>query len=427
MAESPGTKLRRTREEKDLSIEKISEDLHIRIKYLRALEADNLDAIPSLPQARGFLRSYANYLGLTPEHILDEKKKKVQPTPAPAPVDESADESFDSSFVHLIFNEIGDALRQRRDILGLSKADVEAHTRIPAYYVDYMEAGEFSSFPSPAQARGMLHNYVEFLDLDADEIMSKYADALQTSLTERQATEDARKPAKVPKQQKAPLIRVPQWVRMFLSPDLILITTVGIIVIGLTIWGIGRVIRTQAEQSPLPTAPSLVEALLPTATVAPTETTAPAQSGSDGELLAIENPETEDTAIPTVPVAGGSSIQVFMIVRQRTYLQVTVDGTVAYDGRTAPTNNLTFTGQEEIRVLTGNAAAIQLFYNEQDLGVLGIFGEIVEIIFTREGVIRPTKVPTPTLLATETPTITPEPTTTPSGGNLPPEPNTPVP
>lgn len=427
MAESPGTKLRRTREEKELSIEQISEDLHIRIKYLKALEADNLTAIPSLPQARGFLRSYANYLGLPPDQVLEENKKKDQPSPAPSPSKELIDESLDPSAVHLIFKEIGVTIRQRRGILGLSTEDVEAHTRIPSYYVEYMEAGEFSSFPSPAQARGMLHNYVEFLDLEADAIMSKYAEALQTSLTERQATEDIREPAKSSKRQKGRQIRMPQWVRMFLSPDLILITTVGIIVIGMTIWGIGRVVRTQAEQSPLPTAPSLVEALLPTSTIAPTETSASSQDGTEGELLDIENPEAEDTAIPTIPVAGGSTIQVFMIVRQRTYLQVTVDGTVAYDGRTAPTNNLTFTGQEEIRVLTGNAAAIQLFYNEQDLGVLGIFGEIIEIIFTRDEVIRPTKAPTQTPLATETPTMTPEPTATPSGGNLPPEPNTPVP
>jgi cytoskeletal protein RodZ len=425
MSESPGTKLRRKREEQELTIEQISEALHIRIKYLKAIEADNLDAIPSLPQARGFLRSYASFLGISPQNVVSETKKQAEKTSAPP--EALAEEPSNSSSDHLIFKEIGASLFKRREILGLSMEDVEAHTRIPTYYVEYMESGEFSSFPSPAQARGMLNNYVQFLDLDTDAIMARYAHALQTSLSERQALEIPRTQDQTNRRQRKRQIRAPQWVRMFLSPDLILITTVGIIVIGLTIWGIGRIVRTQDQQSPIPTAPSLVEALLPTATTEPTQTSASDQGGSEGELLGIDNPEIEDTPIPTVPVAGGSSIQVFMIVRQRTYLQVTVDGTVAYDGRTAPSNNLTFTGQEEIRVITGNAAAIQLFYNDQDLGVLGIFGEIVEIIFTREGVIRPTKVPTPTLLATETPTATPEPTDTPSGGNLPPEPNTPVP
>ena len=117
---------------------------------------------------------------------------------------------------------------------------------------------------------------------------------------------------------------------------------------------------------------------------------------------------------------------VVVIVRQRAYLKVTVVGTVAFDGRTTPGNNLTFSGSEEIRLLTGNAAALQVYFNDQDQGVLGIFGEVTELIFTTDGVIRPTKVPTATPQATETPTVTPlgAPTTV---VDLPPEPNTPVP
>ena len=426
MAASSGSKLRQAREAQELSIEEISEVLHIRAKYLIALEADNPDAIPSLPQARGFLRTYANYLGLSSDQIFakrDQTSEKSGPIEQPEPTSESKT-SFSSGAT--IFKEIGEALHQRREILGLSMEDVEAHTKIPAYYVNFIESGEFSRFPSPAQSRGMLHNYTDFLDLDTDAIMAKYADALQASLTERQAVDSELSESNKMVRPKSQGFKVPQWVRMFLSPDLILITTVGILVVGLTIWGIGRVVRTRAEQSPLPTAPSLVEALLPTATSAPTAS-ATAAVGSSGELLEVGETSPEDTQIPTVQIASGSSLQVVLIARQRAYLRVTIDGTVAYDGRTTPTNNLTFTGQEEIRVLTGNAAALQVYFNNQDLGVLGIFGEVAEIVFTRDGVIRPTKAPTETPLATDTPTSTALPTETPGSGNLPPEQNTPVP
>lgn len=211
---------------------------------------------------------------------------------------------------------------------------------------------------------------------------------------------------------------------MFFSPDFILISSLGIFVIILTIWGIGRITRTQSELAPLPTAPSLVEALLPTATPAPSPTATLAVD-SGAELLDIGSQDQEETLIPTVQVASGASLQIFINARQRAYLQVVTDGVIAYDGRTSPNDNLTFTAQDEIVLKTGNAAALQVYFNDQNLGVLGIFGEVVELIFNREGVIRPTKAPTPTIELQATPTT--DTTPTPDEVNLPPEQDTPVP
>jgi len=91
-----------------------------------------------------------------------------------------------------------------------------------------------------------------------------------------------------------------------------------------------------------------------------------------------------------------------------------------------PNESFTFSGQDTIELLTGNAAALQVIYNNQDLGILGIFGEVVTMIYSREGVIRPTPLPTPTLeikeTLTSTPTLTPE-----SGPILPPSEPTPLP
>ena len=83
-------------------------------------------------------------------------------------------------------------------------------------------------------------------------------------------------------------------------------------------------------------------------------------------------------------------------------------------------------GQDSIELLTGNAAALQVIYNDQDLGILGIFGEVTKMIYTREGVLKPTSVPTPTLsqeeIQTPTPSSTPE-----EGPILPPSEPTPIP
>ncbi len=64
MSETIGEKLKRAREEKRLTIAQVVEQTRIRSHYLEALERDDLSAIPSAAQARGFLRIYSDFLGL---------------------------------------------------------------------------------------------------------------------------------------------------------------------------------------------------------------------------------------------------------------------------------------------------------------------------------------------------------------------------
>jgi cytoskeletal protein RodZ len=420
-----GEKLRQARQDHQLTLEQVAEELHIKPAYLRALEENALERIPSRPQARGFLRLYANRLGVDLTPASPPAAEQIAPEPEVSVSDPAEPDTAESLSWQLAFAEIGDTLRTRRDLLGLSPAEIEAHTRIPEHYLAYIEAGDFDRFPSPAQARGMLSNYVNFLDLKPDPIMQKYADALQSRLTARQEVAPiAIQPRPRPRRETR-AVRLPDWVRLIVSPDLVLISSLGLLVVVLTIWGIGRVTRTSAEQVPLPTAPSLANALLPTATPPPTLTPT-TQAPVSGAIQPVEEQAVVETSIPTVQVAAGSSLQVFIVARQRTFLRVTVDGTVAYEGRTEPGDSLTFNAQNQVQLLTGNAAALQVYYNNQDTGVLGIFGEVVEIIYTRDGIIRPTQAPTPTLRPDQ---ITPSPTTVPteSGSELPPSQSTPVP
>ena len=49
------------------------------IKYLRALEGEDWDALPSPAYAKGFLRTYAQLLGLDAEALVDEYRRQVEP------------------------------------------------------------------------------------------------------------------------------------------------------------------------------------------------------------------------------------------------------------------------------------------------------------------------------------------------------------
>lgn len=69
-----GESLRSTREAKGISLEQAEEDTKIRKRYLQALEDGEYDVIPGRVYAKGFLRNYANYLGLDQEEVMLEYK-----------------------------------------------------------------------------------------------------------------------------------------------------------------------------------------------------------------------------------------------------------------------------------------------------------------------------------------------------------------
>jgi len=71
MPRSPlGETLRKARVEKNITFEDAERVTRIPRRYLEALELENFGILPAPVYARGFLRSYASYLGLEPRDLL---------------------------------------------------------------------------------------------------------------------------------------------------------------------------------------------------------------------------------------------------------------------------------------------------------------------------------------------------------------------
>ncbi|MDX1582568.1 MAG: helix-turn-helix domain-containing protein [Thermoanaerobaculia bacterium] len=66
-----GEELRREREMREISIREISDSTKISSRFLEAIEAGDLSALPAPVFTRGFIREYANYLGVEGEDIVD--------------------------------------------------------------------------------------------------------------------------------------------------------------------------------------------------------------------------------------------------------------------------------------------------------------------------------------------------------------------
>jgi cytoskeleton protein RodZ len=85
-----GASLRTARERQGLELAAVERELHIRASYLAALEDERFDRTPGQAYAKGFLRSYADFLGLDGQRFVDEFNLRSVPdetvVPAPTPV-----------------------------------------------------------------------------------------------------------------------------------------------------------------------------------------------------------------------------------------------------------------------------------------------------------------------------------------------------
>jgi len=95
-------------------------------------------------------------------------------------------------------------------------------------------------------------------------------------------------------------------------------------------------------------------------------------------------------------------------------VRVISDGREVFNGRVVPGTAYPFTGYTKILLTAGSASGIQVFYNQQDMGVLGMSGEVLELEFTSKGFVTSTPMFTPSPTATQPPTLTQRATATPT-------------
>lgn len=78
-----GEVLRAEREKRHLSIDDAANELKINVRQLQALEEGNIDLLPHQAYAKGFIRSYASWLGISPEEIQRALASPGVPEKAP--------------------------------------------------------------------------------------------------------------------------------------------------------------------------------------------------------------------------------------------------------------------------------------------------------------------------------------------------------
>jgi hypothetical protein len=330
-------------------------------------------------------------------------------------------------------DSVGQLLRAAREARGQTLDDVEAVTRIRARHLAALEADDYAALPSLAQARGFVKNYAEYLELDIQDMLGRYEQALKkrpprsddrpgtgsrpgtpaarggTPAPARPAPvrapappEHLRHPARGPNGQPPPaaptrrnraapavdergMPRVRR--RRLLSADLLVATVITLLLGALLAWGGLQLAPTFAAT------PTLAAGGL-----AGTGATAGSGSPASATTTPLAAP-TATLALPT-PAAAYAGVNVTVRAEQRAWVGVTVDGVEVFAGLMPPGEAREFVGQSVVEVITGNGKGTRVIYNGVDQGLLGDLGEVIVRLWTLEGMVLPTPSPTPQVTAT---------------------------
>jgi cytoskeleton protein RodZ len=365
MAESLGSLLRQKRESLGLTIEEVERHTHIHVKHLKAIEANDLSAIPSVAQARGFIRNYTAFLGITSEEAASwtggtKPKPASPPSPAiPPPIPSAASAPTPAS--RTAPNPATEPVSPFRENLSTGVPTVprpETYAR-PRALSDRSIAREWFRFDRIFG--GIIAVIIiALLAWGGYSMIVSFAATPELAVTE-------------------PLISV------------------------------GSEMVTESSATGRSTPSGTVENATGEFTPSGTVEIAPGQTPTENIVLpgTISVATPSPTSFPT-PLGGVyTDVRIHITVLQRAYLLVTVDGIVKFSDRVLPGETYDFIGQKIVTISTGNGAGISMLFNGVDEGALGRFGEVVVLTYTPQGVLTPTPEATLTSILTPTPTVTP--------------------
>jgi cytoskeleton protein RodZ len=84
MMQEIGVSLHEARLRRGIDLAEVEQAIKIRVKYLQALEEDAWELLPSPAYVPGFLRTYANFLGLDGDALVLEYTRRQRPAEQPA-------------------------------------------------------------------------------------------------------------------------------------------------------------------------------------------------------------------------------------------------------------------------------------------------------------------------------------------------------
>jgi len=266
--------------------------------------------------------------------------------------------------------KIGPILEQARKEKGLTLEEVEHATKIRKRYLAGLEREDFGVLPDAVYAQGFLKTYANYLGLDGEELSRELKD-------QRRPRRERGIAYGVPKTSEfdRPLINPGELAktrsRKTVSGSTILTVIVALLALVAIVGSLYYVGRGVQTSNPNPSASSEEEADKPQADK---EEAAAPSAGEDDAPKAEDAQANDNAASESQP----DSLKVEVSVEgSASWMSILTDGNLAYEQIAQPGFSQTFEAQREISIKTGNAGAVGVKVNGQDLGKLGEYGEVL--------------------------------------------------
>jgi cytoskeletal protein RodZ len=249
---------------------------------------------------------------------------------------------------------VGHALAQARIAAGLSIDEVSTSTRVRVPIVQSIEQDDFSRCGGDVYARGHIRTLARAVGLDPEPLIAQYAAEHGTEVV----------PAPVAPLYSAEKIRSeprrPNWTAAMVAAIVAVIGFVGYTA------STGNDNGNGAKADPAPPTPSSTAT---TPTTQTTQGTLPPTPDPTGSAIAAAPPGKVTVKISA---EGGVS-----------WVQATDhNGKRLFQGSLKKGDSQTFTDDKKIKLVVGNAGAVQLFVNGKDLGAAGDDGQVVRLTYT---------------------------------------------
>ena len=226
---------------------------------------------------------------------------------------------------------VGTSLREVRKTASLSTSELSKRTRIPESVIEDLERDNFNTCGGPAYARGHIRNIARVCGVDAETILSQFeSQTIPLNKSIRELLNDTN--ATTARKVRKPI----SWKGL---------TGVAAGFVALLVFG-GALITGGGGEGNIATPQSQIEEIGPVA------------KKIDGVEVTLRGVN----GLSWVAISDSS-------------------GVTQYSGRIRQGEELTFKDDQLLYLVIGNAGAIQLIVNGEDLGVPGKVGEVLRLEF----------------------------------------------
>lgn len=302
--------------------------------------------------------------------------------------------------------EIGTYLRRLRKEQSISLEEVAANTYIRASLLKALEEAKEESLPEPVYIQGFIRRYADFLELDGNALAMSFpielppidlSDQLLDAEVIGGKKYDVNNDSEPSKEESASLLKkfslppLPEEFSLSSIPFLPYIVSITLIAVVGILYLLNRpqtspsVVQNQpsstvqqkpVEKTPTPATPKNNSDSLTSSTPSPT----PAQP-----VAATPNNTTPNTERNIVlNTAPNTPIQVSAQFQDDSWMRVTVDGKVEFEGVISKGTQQSWSAKERIVIRAGNAGGVLVSVNNQEAKALGEAGRVAQVTFTPE-------------------------------------------